>query len=333
LLVKVPLGLLALAAAGMTLMRTRRCPRRVELPLYSTLGLVMLFLVFLARSNAGYAGVRHALVVMPPMAMLGALALKTAPARNRRVLRGFVLLAVLAALVSALPVMRPWEYYNELVGGAQNAWRYCNDEGLDLRQRTAELIRYYDEHIRGTEEAVYDEYGISDEQKTRHGLKFWSWQDDLSDSDMISGTVFISAKALSLEPIYDYAALRQAQPVARFGNLLIFHGTFHLPWLRATNRLARALEILSSEQKDVAAAERLLTESIALYPQDYRVALELGNLLAARGARQEAIRAYELARSNAPRGDKMVDLLTRQIDQITIEPSEQVPPLRNAWLE
>jgi len=333
LLVKLPLGWIVVALMGMALMFTRRCPRALELPLYSMLGLALLFLAFLARSNAGYAGVRHALVVLPPLALFGALTLDTARARGGRVMRGCVVLAVFAALASALPVMRPWEYYNELVGGPQNAWRYFNDEGLNLRQRTTELIRYYDEHIRGTEEIAYDEYGISDEQKTRRGLKFQSWHDDLSDSDVISGTVFISAEALSPEPIYDYAALRQAQPVARFGNLLVFRGSFHLPWLRATNRLARALEILSSERKDGAAAERLLSEAMALYPQDYRVALELGNLLAERGARHEAIRAYELARSHAPPGDKMAELLTRQLERMVAEPRDKVPPLRNAWLE
>jgi cytochrome c-type biogenesis protein CcmH/NrfG len=93
------------------------------------------------------------------------------------------------------------------------------------------------------------------------------------------------------------------------------------------------LKRLSSERKDVAAAERLLSEAMALYPQDYRVALELGNLLAERGARHEAVRAYELARSHAPPGDKMVELLTRQIERIVTEPREKVPPLRNAWLE
>lgn len=57
LLVKLPLGVFVLAATGTWLMLTRRCPHALALPLSSLLGLAMLFLAFLARSHAGYAGV------------------------------------------------------------------------------------------------------------------------------------------------------------------------------------------------------------------------------------------------------------------------------------
>lgn len=257
--------------------------------------LAALFLAFLARSNAGYAGVRHVLVVVPTLALLGALAIQTALTGNSRLLRGFAALAVIAALASALPVMRPWEYYNELIGGGRYAYRYFNDEGLDLGQRTEDLVRYYEANLRPAGEVPFDDYGLSKEERQRRNIRTLSWEDEEPDSDLITGTVFLNAASLAPRRIYDYAPFRQAQPVARFGNLLVYRGEFHLPWLRASKRLWRAMDLLYSQNQDVATAERLLTESVAMYPQAYPAAIELGNLLNHRGARDEAIIAHAKA--------------------------------------
>jgi len=131
----------------------------------------------------------------------------------------------------------------------------------------------------------------------------------------------------------DYAAFRNAEPVARFGNLFVFRGTFHLPWLRSSNLAGRAIEAIYSPANDIVTGERLLKESVELYPKAWGVALELGNLLAKRGARAEAIRAYEIARENSLPGDEIIELLTRQIERVSNEPPESVPPLRNPWAE
>jgi hypothetical protein len=333
LLVKLPLGLLALTVMGAALILGRRIPRALRLPLGAVLGLAAVFLLFLARSNAGYAGVRHALTVFPALAILGALAIKTALEENSRLMRSLAVIAMIAALASALPVVRPWEYYNELVGGAQNAWRYFNDEGLDLGQRTTELARYYDEHIRMTGETPYDEYGMSKEERERRQMRLISAENVDLNSDVMSGTVFLNATWLAPRRVYDYAVFRETQPVARFGNLLVFRGSFRLPWLKASNRLWRAMDLLYSQTPDAATAERLLRESVELYPQAYGAAIELGNRLAKRGARDEAIRAYQIAQTHAPQGDEIIALLERQIERITKEPPEAAPSLRNPWLE
>ena len=333
LLVKLPLGFLALVALGAGLLLLRKVPREQLAPLAGVLGLAALFLLFLMRSNAGYAGVRHALVVVPPLALLGALAIKTAFVGHSRWLRGVAALAVAAALLSALPVPRPWEYYNELAGGSRNAHRYFNDEGLDLGQRTEELVRYYEAHLRPAGEIPFDEYGLSKQERTRRKIQTLSWEDEEPDSDVIKGTVFFHAGGLAPKRIFDYAAFRQAQPVARYGNLLVYRGEFHLPWLRASKRLWRAMDLLYSQNRDVATAERLLTEAVALYPKAYPASLELGNLLLERGARAEAINAYQIAKTDAPADEEISGLLARQIDRVGTTTSGAVPPLRNPWLE
>lgn len=337
LLVKLPVGLIMLSLAGVCLLLLRRKLLGGQaVTVYAAVGLAALFLLALASANSAYAGVRHALPVFPPLALLGAVTVKAVLAGKSRTLRGMAALAALAALVSAIPVMRPWEYYNELAGGAENAYRYFNDEGLDLGQRSLELLRYYDEHLREAGEIPYDEYRLFDEERKRRGIRVHSWksEDGAGDeSDNVSGTFFMNAASLAPKRIYDYAAFRSAEPVARFGNLFVFRGTFHLPWLRSSNLSVRALEAIYSPANDVVTGERLLTESVELYPKAWGVALELGNLLAKRGARAEAIRAYEIARKNTPPGDAIIELLTRQIERVSKEPPESVPPLRNPWAE
>jgi hypothetical protein len=61
--------------------------------------------------------------------------------------------------------------------------------------------------------------------------------------------------------------------------------------------------------------------------------IELGNLQARRGAREQAIRAYKNARANANAGDEIIGLLTNQIQRISKEDPKSVPALRNPVLE
>jgi hypothetical protein len=138
LLVRVALGLLGLSLAGAVLaLRTRTWPSKEPLLTGVCFGVQML--AMLMRGNSSYAGIRHALFVVPPLAVLGAAALAMALERRSRVLIAGVALATVAAMASAIPVMRPWEYYNELVGGKNNAWHYFSDEGLDSGQRAKEI--------------------------------------------------------------------------------------------------------------------------------------------------------------------------------------------------
>jgi hypothetical protein len=113
----------------------------------SNVGLTMvlaasaLFLIVLA-SGSTYAGIRHALPVVVLMAAIGGVAVHAGVSSTSRVRKVVVTLALIVAALSALPVMRPWEYFNEIVG-SRNAYLYFSDEGVDLSQRGNELEEYY----------------------------------------------------------------------------------------------------------------------------------------------------------------------------------------------
>src|SRR5262249_17984014 len=114
LLVKLPLGLLALPLAGGTLvLTTRNWPGEEPLLVLGLFPCSLLVMVVPGPSSS--AGSRHGLIVVPPLAVVAAAALAIARKRKSRIWLISLGLAFLAAAASAVPVLRPWEYYNEIV--------------------------------------------------------------------------------------------------------------------------------------------------------------------------------------------------------------------------
>jgi tetratricopeptide (TPR) repeat protein len=138
---------------------------------------------------------------------------------------------------------------------------------------------------------------------------------------------------LTPDPWFDYTALRSSKPVERFGNLLVYRGQYPLPNQRAGRLTVRALLAIYRERPDLAKAEQLLREAVVLAPQVYFANLELGNLLAQRGDRNQAIKAYESAKAYAPMGEPIAALLAHQIERVSREDPKSVPPVRDPWLE
>jgi tetratricopeptide (TPR) repeat protein len=336
LLVRLPLGLIALALLGFVLaLASRSWPGRGPLFVATCYGALML--AMLMRGSSSYAGIRHALLVVPSLALLAAAAFSIAWQRKSRALLSAVGLATLVALVSAIPVMRPWEYYNEIVGGKDNAWHYFSDEGLDSGQRTKELATYYHQHVEPTGEIPYIEYADSYSEDDRRGIhsreRIWKDHPETDDTDVVSGTIIIGAVVLVPNPFEDYGPLRDAKPVTRFGNLMVYHGTFTLPGPRAERFSVRALDAEYSNHPDLPKAEQLMKKSLELDPKIYFRWLELGNILLERGARDQAIQAYESAARWAPAGDEIVGPIKNQIQLLSRADLQSVAPLRNPVLE
>jgi hypothetical protein len=333
-LAKLPLGTLALAIAGSVLLVRRKVPAQAIFPAAVMLGWAAFYMVFVMRGNSGYAGIRHAAPVFPTIALLAAFPVLYVLQTRARGAGVAVGAALCASCVSALPTMRPWEYHNELAGGTDGAWMYFADDGLENGQRVKELAAYYDAHVRGTGERAYDFYDLFDNEKKVYGLEELIFpEENPEDTDTLAGTMFVNTRYLGPRPLYDYAAFRGAQPVARFGNLMVYKGEFRITWLRASRRLNAARTALEEEPKDPRRAEQLLEEAEALYPDDYRASFELGNLLLERGAIDPAISAYARSRERAPKGDGIVRVLSSQIEALRTASAGAVRPLRNPWLE
>jgi len=250
---------------------------------------------------------------------------------------GAAFAAIAASLISAIPVTRAWEYRNELFGGASGAYLNFSDEGVDVGQRTKELAGYYHERMEPAHELPYLAYSYYlEEEFRRRGIRslnqYWDEHENEDRSDVIRGTLLVGANVLSAGREIGLDTLRGVTPTERYGNLLIFRGVFRMPKLRAWRLYLRGVDALYSPKSDVERAERLFQEALEWNPESYCSAIELGNLRAKRGAREEAIQVFELARLHASE-QSVSNAAARQISLLRNGDPRTVPPLHDPILE
>jgi len=331
---KLPIGLSVLILIGLFAFARRREPSDAVITVLAAAASFMLVLI----AGSTYAGIRHALPVVVLFAILGGAGLQFAFSSSYAAWRiaGGVALAI--AAVSALPVMRPWEYFNELIGGPGRAYLYFSDEGVDLGQRVKELAAYYHWHVEPSGEVPFIFYGpISEVEERARGID-WLGRDPDRDqsrleSAIFSGTVIVDARFLGKHPFWDNAALRRATPAARFGNLMVFRGTCACGPILAGNLYQESLSQVFAEKPNLAAAQRLLEESVALDPSAFFVHIELGNVYLSQGRRDRALQAYSDGLRYAPADPTLRQPIEAQIQAISSGPPDRIEPLRDPFLE
>jgi hypothetical protein len=336
IVVKLPIGLILLALSGLILFLTGRFPRDWNLWAAILLAGLLCFF-FVLRQGATYAGVRHALPAVPFFAILAGMTLHIALTAKTKASIILVALAFLAGAVSALPVSRPWEYFNETMGRARDAWLYFDDEDIDMSQRGKELASYYHQVVQPTGEVPYITYNLGLSERKGRSLE-WLGRDMNRDerrmtSGTFSGTIIISARAIARKMWWDLPALRAARPVARFGNMLVFRGTFDVRGRLARNLYSLGIERAYAEKPDLDAAERILTESAVADPSAFFVHIELGNIHLKHSSRDAALQAYGSALEHAPDDLIVRRTIQEQIRLLSILPLDRIPPLRNPALE
>lgn len=329
--VKLPLGLLALALGGLAWAASGRAARAPSREALVALGAgAAAFLVALASSRAGYAGVRHALPVLPALAAFAGAAGAAARVAGRGPRRAVAALFAAAAL-PALAVPRPWEFHNLLAGGTSGAWKRFNNEGVDLGQRSLELVRYEREVLRPRGVVPFVVYPMPPEQVVREGLRARPWA---SEDGTLDGTFLLAATELAPSHAWDHAAFRAVEPVDRRGNLLVYSGTFRLPWLRARSLYFGALALAHGPSRNPVKARDRFAEAVRLHPAAYAAAIELGNLELELGSPVEALAAWETALEHVPADDAAVRrALEDRVAHLRTRPSAPPPPIRNPWLE
>src|ERR1022692_2052242 len=210
--VKVPIGLILVMLIGLFLFFTRRIPPDWILPCAILLSAAVLFL-FLVFGGATYGGIRHALPVVVLLSVFAGISFEMALSSKMQQLKIFVASAFVAAVASALPHMRPWEYFNEFVGGSANAYKYFRDEGVDLGQRSKEFAAYYKREVKRNGPRPVCLYWIWDEEKVARGIDCLG-SDEKRDAALIelperSGTIFAGPSDLIHSSYWDTVALRE----------------------------------------------------------------------------------------------------------------------------
>jgi hypothetical protein len=331
---KLPIGLSILVMIGLFACATRRAPPDAFTTVLAAVALFMLVLI----SGSTYAGIRHALPVVTLLAIIGGVGLQFAFSSNSAPWKVAAGSALAIAAVSALPVMRPWEYFNEFIGGPGRAYLYFSDEGVDLGQRVKELAAYYHSAVEPSGEVPFIFYGpISEVEERVRGIDWLGRVPERDQSRLesatFSGTVIVDGRFLGKFPFWDNAALRSATPAARFGNLLVFHGTCACGPILAGSLYQESLSEIFAEKPHWTAAERLLEESVALDPSAFFVHIELGNVYLAQGQRDRALQSYSDALKYAPGDPRFREPIQAQIQRMSSDTAGYIEPLRDPFLE
>src|SRR5277367_6431062 len=192
--IKVPFGIMALALAGGIFLLAGKLPTAMRWPLLAFLVAGLFFLGFVCLKGVPYAGVRHMLFLIPIIALLSGVALERIFVGRSRLAWAFAVAALLAASVSALPQRRIWEYHNSLAGGSANAWKYFDNESVDLGQRSTELIAFYKAHV--TENDAHIDYWVSHVVLKSVGIPILEFDYDKPISSEVSGWFFTQATSL-----------------------------------------------------------------------------------------------------------------------------------------
>jgi hypothetical protein len=333
---KLPIGLSVLSLLGLILFFARRIPADWNIPAGVILAAAILFLLVLAR-GATYGGIRHALPVVVLSSIFTGLFVERAMASYSRRLKAVTVLAYALACASAVPVLRPWEYFNEFVGGTKNGYKYFSDEGVDLGQRTKEIVDYYRKFLKPAGEMPTLIYESSEEELKGRDVEYLGrdMQRDLKrlSQPQRSGTIFVRSVFLAPNTFWDRRALREATPATRFGNVFVYRGTFLSPADAAAYLYFHGIEKHYADKPDDAAAEEAFQQSAEMDPTAFFVHVELGNLLLKRGAREGALRAYSDALKYAPEDALIRRPIAQQIERIADHPDGEIPPLRNQFLE
>jgi hypothetical protein len=334
--VKLPIGLGLLSVLGIALFIGRRLP--AEWNFAGAMLFVTLIVFFLVLSRAAtYAGIRHAIPVVTLLGVFGGIGAAFSLMERSRMLKVIVALAYLGAAVSAFPALRPWEYFNEIVGGSQNAYKYFSDEGVDCGQRNKELVNYYHRFLlaAGVKPELLYLYSAA-EMKAR-GVDFLGrdMKRDFAEAAQPSrsGTIFASPVFLFHKSYWDRVALRDAKPVARFGNLFVYSGSFYLPPNAALTLYFEGRAKLFGESPDLEAAKNAFREAAKFDASAYFVNIDLGNVCVLRGEREEALQAYRTALQYV--GDDSVTrhYLEKQIERVSTEDLEGILPVRDPAME
>lgn len=342
-LAKLPLALLLLAIAGAGLLWRARLPASARSMLWVLLGTSFCHLLALAGSGSVWGGVRHATPLLVAAALLAGAAVAQAWQRRSRL--AMVAVAALFAAAAAMTISEPrlWEYHNELVGGTRNAYRYFDNESLDLGQRFGEIRAFHDRVIAPSGLPLYSTYWMVDEQVRAARINFHRRVESLDDTnvDGIYDGYFLYKMGDTLPwPSWDWdpqEVFRDLVLVERVGNVGIWKGRQVRPQTRASSLSSKVMDYIYEEGgSDWSLVARRLEEVVVWWPQKIDTAVELGNAYLRLGDGTRALAAYRrlLEQDKVPLDALIREQLEAQIAAVAASPdASEVAPMRNPWLE
>src|SRR5262249_30401244 len=234
-------------------------------------GMAGAHLLALTACQGTYAGVRHALPIVLILAVLAGAAVARVWQTRSTALAVGVGACLGATVVMTLREPRLWEYHNELAGGTADAWRYFDNEGLDLGQRADEIARYVHDVIMPGGANWYRAYWMAEAEERALGLEDARKVKDLNDTNVAGvyegffvyrTTERVPMPEIDWNPEQVFKGLHR---VARFGMIEIWQGRQVAPDVRAYGVIDRAVDyIYKKGGSDWGLVAKRLEEALAV---------------------------------------------------------------------
>ncbi|AFL89862.1 hypothetical protein Terro_3648 [Terriglobus roseus DSM 18391] len=331
LIVKVPLPFLALALAGIVLYATRRIPGDIARPLSVFFAMLIFFMTFIAKNGIFYAGLRHWLFAVPLLAIFAACTVMLCLQQRSLWLRAVPLAALVLIAVPTLPQRRIWEYHNILAGGSGNAWRYFDNESIDLGQRSDEIAAFYKTTMAPTD-PLYGYWTVREQMKAQ-GIHEWEPTPEQVADGYVTGWFVNRAPWLPEQNWKHIEIFRNVTPTARVGNVFFYKGRFYLPFVAGGVINRQAFRLLQEKDGDRARAEAYFKRGVQLDTEATGAFIELGNFALLRKDKDGALAQYRAAVNAEKESETVRQAIRDHIRTVEAHSIGEVAPMRRPNME
>ncbi|MEX0288689.1 MAG: phospholipid carrier-dependent glycosyltransferase [Flavobacteriaceae bacterium] len=350
ILAKLPLALIAIFLIATMLLSKQLIAyfRSWKSPVSESQWIVVAFvcafivahLLALASGRTSYGGIRHALPVVGGIGTLagGIVLLKIPRISYANRLLPAALFGV--TLIMTLGEERIYEYYNEIVGGTENAYKYFADEGVYQGQRFYET------------KAFFDQPGIDQEEN----ISCWAWYmreewesehlnfeadavkdiyDDSNQDGLMKGYYILPMNIYLKWSNWDPNDIKDLKTVKRIGNISIAYGEFVDPKNWAYSMSGKVIKyIRETDNPDWALVANRLEGVTKHLDWSTTSFVLLGNAYLRTTQKEKALTAYKRAQANYAQDDPYQKSLKEHISALEkIDDLTKLANLRPASFE
>jgi 4-amino-4-deoxy-L-arabinose transferase-like glycosyltransferase len=215
---KTPLALLAMLAIGLALYPKLKKGRAVDM---AFIAMVIIGIIGFFSIEQYKLGIRHVLPVYPFIFIFAALVWHYAHAEKKKALR-YTLYALFAWYIIASVLVHPYymSYFNELIGGSQNGYKYFLDSNVDWGQDLNAVKAWMDET--GNSEIGLSYFG-SDVPELR-GIKSHMIPCEPAPGLQVLSVNNLFGQIFTGQPKECYSWLRKVEPSDRIAySILVFN--------------------------------------------------------------------------------------------------------------
>ena len=240
-LIKTPIPAILMLVMAIVLLVKRR--NQLDAEWLAFIFIILFFFLFSVQNNVN-VGLRYVLPIFPFVFLLIS-CLFGYPFKQRLLVNGVLLVLLGFYVLNALMIFPHYlAYFNEIVGGPKNGYKYLADSNVDWGQDLKGLKQYMEENdiekiklaYFGSADAAY--YGIDYEYLPSVGLaptepgQYWWYEIDSDEKTKLepqTGTIAVSTNILAspgwMQPLFSksYEWIKQYEPIDQVGYSILIY--------------------------------------------------------------------------------------------------------------